>query len=578
MRIDSAGNVGIGTSSPAAKLHVEGTNAVMASTGLVTVQATTSGADVGGQITFQNNTARRAAIAGRQEASDAIAGYLQFGTRGTSGDITERMRIDSSGNVGIGTSSPNFTLQLDSQRADATFDANNLDTWADFKIQGQTASGNARGIYFDFDDDTENDRGAGIVGISGDATGGVGSLGFITTAGNTSAERMRIDSAGNLGLGVTPSAWRSSDTVFQVGPVASLNSDTDVTTDVGYNYFYNSSNIPIYSTTAQASRYSQYLGAHRFFTAPSGTAGNAISFTQAMTLTAAGDLGVGQTSPAAKLDIIGPSAESSPYLSKAIQFAPSNFPTRTWSLNYDDTGASGYGFNISAASTKILYLNTNGNVGIGTSSPTSISGYTALEVNGNSSGSIIDLAQGDVMRGRLVAVTGSFTLETSGSIPILFSPGGSQRARIDSDGLKFNGDTAAANALDDYEEGTWTGLIAGSTTAGTFTNLINSCSYTKIGRQVTVQYYVQWESGTGTGNLILTGLPFTSRNESGFYYAGTLSYANVLRTANATPAPNIYHNATQIEFLQIPTTDGDSTSIAYDAVGRLMGMHTYFTA
>jgi hypothetical protein len=135
-----------------------------------------------------------------------------------------------------------------------------------------------------------------------------------------------------------------------------------------------------------------------------------------------------------------------------------------------------------------------------------------------------------------------------------------------------------ANTLDDYEEGTWTGLIAGSTTAGTFTNLINSCSYTKIGRQVTVQYYVQWESGTGTGNLILTGLPFTSRNESGFYYAGTLSYANVLRTANATPAPNIYHNATQIEFLQIPTTDGDSTSIAYDAAGRLMGMHTYFTA
>jgi hypothetical protein len=109
----------------------------------------------------------------------------------------------SSGNVGIGTASPNFTLQLDSQRADATFDANNLDTWADFKIQGQTASGNARGIYFDFDSDTGNDRGAGIVGISGDVTGGVGSLGFITTAGNTSAERMRIDSSGYVGIGTS---------------------------------------------------------------------------------------------------------------------------------------------------------------------------------------------------------------------------------------------------------------------------------------------------------------------------------------------------------------------------------------
>jgi len=131
------------------------------------------------------------------------------------------------------------------------------------------------------------------------------------------------------------------------------------------------------------------------------------------------------------------------------------------------------------------------------------------------------------------------------------------------------------------ESSAWPPLFSSQvtyTTAGTFTNDTNYCSYTKIGRQVTVQYYIQWSSGTGTGNLLVTGLPFTSRNASGFYYAGTLSYANVLRTANATPAPNIYHNVTEITFLQIPTTDGDSTNIAYDAAGRLMGMHTYFTA
>jgi hypothetical protein len=109
MRIDSSGNVGIGTSSPAARFHVEGANAVMASTGLVTVQATTDGADIGGQITFQNSTARRAAIAGRQEGASAIAGYLQFGTRGSSGDITERARIDSSGNLLVGKTSDTFS-------------------------------------------------------------------------------------------------------------------------------------------------------------------------------------------------------------------------------------------------------------------------------------------------------------------------------------------------------------------------------------------------------------------------------------------------------------------------------------
>ena len=140
-------------------------------------------------------------------------------------------RVESNGNanmlfvdggnnrVGIGTNSPNFPLQLDSSRADATFDANNLSTWADFKIQGDTASGNARGIYFDFDLDTGDDRGAGIVGISGDAAGGVGSLAFITTAGNVGAERVRILSDGNVVVGGTSAAAASATTIDQAGGI-----------------------------------------------------------------------------------------------------------------------------------------------------------------------------------------------------------------------------------------------------------------------------------------------------------------------------------------------------------------------
>jgi hypothetical protein len=103
MRIDSSGNVGIGTSSPAAKLGVTGANTAMASEGLLRLGADANGADIGTQITFGNDTARRAAIAGRQEGASGSAGYLQFGTRGTSGDITERARIDASGNLLVGT-------------------------------------------------------------------------------------------------------------------------------------------------------------------------------------------------------------------------------------------------------------------------------------------------------------------------------------------------------------------------------------------------------------------------------------------------------------------------------------------
>ena len=89
-----------------------------------------------------------------------------------------------------------------------------------------------------------------------------------------------------------------------------------------------------------------------------------------------------------------------------------------------------------------LVTTTGGNVGIGTSSPTTISGYTTLEVNNNTTGAIIDLAQADTMRGRLVATTSSFVLETSGSIPIIFSTGGSEDARIDSSGNLLVGTTS----------------------------------------------------------------------------------------------------------------------------------------
>jgi hypothetical protein len=97
LRVDTSRNIGIGTATPTTRLDISAANAVLASSGIAQVGANTAGADVGGQITFRNSDARRAAIAGRQEGGDAIAGYLQFGTRGTSGDVTEQARITSTG-------------------------------------------------------------------------------------------------------------------------------------------------------------------------------------------------------------------------------------------------------------------------------------------------------------------------------------------------------------------------------------------------------------------------------------------------------------------------------------------------
>ena len=89
----------------------------------------------------------------------------------------------------------------------------------------------------------------------------------------------------------------------------------------------------------------------------------------------------------------------------------------------------------SDASANALFVQgSSGNVGIGTSSVNSFSGYTTLEINNATNGAILDLSQGDTMRGRLVGTTSALAVETSGSIPIVFQPGGTERMRIDATG------------------------------------------------------------------------------------------------------------------------------------------------
>jgi hypothetical protein len=118
------------------------------------------------------------------------------------------------------------------------------------------------------------------------------------------AGRVQVNASGNVGVGVTPSAWTISGAkAIQVGPFASLTSNNSggQFTDVGHNIFGAYS----YLTTAAASFYRQGGGQHAWHTAPSGTAGNAITFTQAMTLDASGNLGVGTASPNARLHVAG---------------------------------------------------------------------------------------------------------------------------------------------------------------------------------------------------------------------------------------------------------------------------------
>lgn len=142
------------------------------------------------------------------------------------------------------------------------------------------------------------------------------------------------DASGNLGLGVIPSAGGLSGYVLlQIAAHGtSIYSGTNQTL-IGTNILWSGGSAS-YSTSTFASLYNQQSGQHQWFNAPSGTAGAAISFTQAMTLNASGNLLVGTTTDnGARLQVSGDG-----------YFSSSSGTNRVRSTNTGTTGFSAAAF------------------------------------------------------------------------------------------------------------------------------------------------------------------------------------------------------------------------------------------
>jgi hypothetical protein len=219
-----------------------------------------------------------------------------------------------------------------------------------------------------------------------------------------------------------------------------------------------------------------------------------------------------------------------------------------------------------------MRITGTGNVGIGTSSPDTLVTLGTTARTDNTAGIKI-FRGGGTASYATYGFSGNAVINSVGG-DLVFQRESTERARFTTEGLCFNGDFLAANALDDYEEGTWTPTIAGSTTAGTATYTTQLARYTKIGRQVSCQIDLGYNSGTGTGNLTIAGLPFTDAGLNN--PAVTIGYLDgITLTANNYALAYLASGTTRIDFVQIPTGGGSLTSVSYDSEGRIILNVTY---
>ena len=203
-------------------------------------------------------------------------------------------------------------------------------------------------------------------------------------------------------------------------------------------------------------------------------------------------------------------------------------------------------------------INPNGgNVGIGNSDPDealtigSFTGPTQLIRMRTSSSQVMGLDMGDSSdpdAGRMRYYLSDSSLR--------FHTESDQRLRIDSDGLKFGDDSAASNALDDYEEGTWTP----SFTNGTFTYSTQTGTYTKVGNIVNASIFISWSAVSGSGAMGVN-LPFTAfGNTTTHRFIGAIGYnKGVPRSADSELVSTNTGSSSTLNFYGVNSAGAIST-------------------
>ena len=357
--ITATGNI-TGTLATAAQTNITslGTLTALTSSGDITIS---TGSGTGGRYLILDNTdtgGRDYRLISTNNAHGSLGGgdfaILDYDVSGNDAAKT-RLLINSSGNVGIGVTSPGAKLSVSGPASLANL--------------GGGSTGSAA-IYVN---STSNHTGEMLQILKNGST------------------KMEMSNSGNLGIGVTPSAWSGFSGVAQVhnSALASVNNGAYLYA----NAYYDGSNNR-HIATDEASRYYQLGGNHVWETAASATAGSAVSFSEFMRINSSGHVGIGESNPARRLSVRRDTGITAGFndisqfldttlgaggsVSLNLGRANSTKNLGKMAFKYAGSGSNANALNFGFYDAdNLMTLLANGNVGIGDTTP----GYK-LEVNG----------------------------------------------------------------------------------------------------------------------------------------------------------------------------------------------------
>lgn len=493
--IDSVNNrVGIGTDSPNAPLTVQ------AATGASAINLIGRSSDGYSSLAFRNNANDTSLAAIYADDSSDSMQILVAGT--------EAMRIDANGNVGIGTDSPDNTLM----------------------VQGASTDGSAS---------------TGNVALFEGPSGTNGLKLFIDDAENAAG----LQTIGNDDLLLNPHGGN-----VLVGKTATVNLGSDTT--VGHTLYdigvarHVASGSPSLQLTRTSSD-----GDIAVFTKDGATVGSIGVYSSDRLFIGAGDTNI-TFKPSD--DILYPSTSTGFARDATISFGDSGARFKDLYLSGNTlAGTTSTNPYTSSTETGAVVRGDEGILGA------SRDGGPSLRVNrigtgGTEDGDIAEFRSNGTTVGSIGIESGGFYIDGEAAHSGLSFGGNSVVARdngtrVDNtvdlgsnvhrfkdlylSGGAYLGGVAAANLLDDYEEGTWTPDFVGDSTAGSYSSISRSGTYTKVGRLVTATFYFYGTSGTGSGKLNITGFPFSVQGAAA---VSALQYNGGLSLPSGTGVPFIF--------------------------------------